>query len=81
LIWQDKHSGGTLYKHLRHRAKKYNKRSSKTGGRGIITNRIDIDQRPPIVDTKSRIGDFELDTIVGSNHQGAIVSIVERHAI
>ena len=80
LIWKDKHAGGTLYKHLRHRAKKYNKRASKTAGRGLIPNRVDIDQRPLIVETKSRIGDFELDTIVGANHQGAIVSIVDRHS-
>ena len=27
FIWKDKAGGGTLYEHLRHRAKKYNKRS------------------------------------------------------
>jgi IS30 family transposase len=31
-----------------------------------------------VVDKKERIGDWELDTIVGSKHQQAIVSIVER---
>lgn len=75
LIWKDKHAGGTLHKHLRHRAKKYKKRASKTAGRGLIPNRVDIDQRPFIIETKSRLGDLELDTIVGANHQGAIVSI------
>ena len=80
FVWEDKHAGGTLYKDLRHRGKKYNKRSSKTAGRGLIPNRVDIDQRPLIVEEKSRIGDFELDTIVGSNHQGGIVSIVDRHS-
>ena len=33
----------------RHRAKKYNKRSGKAAGRGLIPNRVDIDQRPLIV--------------------------------
>ena len=39
---------------------------------------MDIEERPPIVEKKSRFGDLELDTIVGKNHQGAIVSIVDR---
>lgn len=78
FIWKDQKSGGELYKHLRRRAKKYNKRSSKTAGRGLIPNRVDIDQRPIIVEKKERFGDFELDTIVGANHKGAIVTIVDR---
>lgn len=78
LIWTDQKQGGTLYTHLRHKAKRYNKRSSKNAGRGLIPNRVDIDQRPAIVEQKIRIGDFELDTIVGANHKGAIVSIVDR---
>lgn len=77
-IWTDKRAGGNLFLHLRHKAKKYNKRSGKSAGRGCIPNRIDIDQRPEIVERKERFGDFELDTIVGANHQGAIVSIVDR---
>jgi IS30 family transposase len=78
LIWKDKSSGGNLYLNLRHKAKRYNKRGSKKAGCGLIPNRVDIDQRPVIVDQKIRIGDFELDTIVGANHKGAIVSIVDR---
>jgi transposase, IS30 family len=78
FIWKDQKSGGELYKNLRHRAKKYNKRSGKAAGRGLIPNRVDIDQRPLIVEKKVRFGDFELDTIVGANHKGAIVSIVDR---
>ena len=35
-VWADKRSGGLLYKHLRHRAKPYNKRSGKHAGRGHI---------------------------------------------
>jgi IS30 family transposase len=78
FIWDDKKAGGQLYLHLRHRGKKYNKRSGKKAVRGLIPNRIDIDQRPAIVEKKERFGDFELDTIVGANHKGAIVSIVDR---
>ena len=58
--------------------KKYNKRTNKTAGRGLIPNRIGIEERPEVVDIKERIGDFEVDTIVGRRHRGAILSIVDR---
>ena len=77
-IWEDKKQGGTLYKHLRHSGKKYNKRSKGTAGRGCIPNRVGIEERPLIVEEKSRFGDFELDTIIGANHKGVLVSMVDR---
>ncbi|MGA9314693.1 MAG: IS30 family transposase [Solirubrobacteraceae bacterium] len=79
-IWRDKRSGGLLYKHLRHRGKRYNKRSSGKAGRGCIPERVDIAARPAIVETKSRIGDWEGDTIIGAQHKGAIVSYVDRNS-
>jgi IS30 family transposase len=80
FVWRDKHAGGKLYKHLRHRGKRYNKRSSGKAGRGCIPDRVDITARPSIVETKSRIGDWEGDTIIGAKHNGAIVSYVDRHS-
>jgi IS30 family transposase len=77
-IWRDKKYGGSLYKNLRHRGKKYNKRAHKNAGRGFIQNRVDIKERPKIVEEKTRLGDWELDTIIGANHKGAIVSMVDR---
>jgi transposase, IS30 family len=77
-IWKDKKDGGKLYLHLRHNGKKYNKRKGKNSGRGLIPNRVDIDQRPAIVAKKSRIGDWEADTIIGANHKGVVMSHVER---
>jgi IS30 family transposase len=77
-IWKDKQQGGTLFKCLRHKGKKYNKRSKGTAGRGCIPGRIDIGERPSIVEEKTRLGDWELDTIIGAQHQGAIVSMVDR---
>ena len=77
-IWKDKQQGGLLYKHLRHHGKKYNKRGHKLAGRGCIIARIDIDQRPQIVEEKSRLGDWELDTIIGAQGEDVLVSMVER---
>jgi transposase, IS30 family len=79
-VWANKRLGGLLYKHLRHHGKKYNKRSSSQAGRGLIPGRVDISERPKIVEKKLRIGDFEGDTIVGARHQGAILSYVDRHS-
>jgi len=78
FIWKDKSNGGTLYKQLRRHGKKYSKRGNKLAGRGLIPERIGIELRPKIVDTKARVGDFEGDTIVGAKHRSAIVSLVER---
>lgn len=78
LIWKDKKDGGSLYKHLRRKGKKYGKRGSKLAGRGLIPGRIGIEHRPEVVDAKIRVGDFEGNTIVGVGHKGAIVSLVDR---
>jgi IS30 family transposase len=77
-IWADKKRGGKLYLHLRQRGKKRNKRGAATAGRGLIPGRIDIAERPAIVDQKSRLGDWELDSIIGAKHKGAITTMVER---
>ena len=76
-IYADKQRGGTLYTHLR-RKKKYGKRINGKSKRGQIPHRVSIDERPPIVDAKERIGDWEVDTVIGKNHKQAIVSLVER---
>ena len=77
-IWRDKRKGGGLYRHLRHRGKKYNKRGAGKGGRGCIPNRVDIEERPSIVGQKCRRGDLEVDTIIGKGQRGAVLSIVDR---
>lgn len=77
-IWKNQKQGGMLWKHLRHSGKKYNKRKGKTAGRGCIPHRVDISQRPDIVSEKTRIGDWEADTIIGAKHQGALFSCVDR---
>lgn len=77
-IWEDKKNGGTLYTHLRRNGRKYRKRGAAKDSRGILKNRVDIDQRPKIVEEKKRFGDLEIDTIVGKNHKGAIVTINDR---
>ena len=77
-IYKNKASGGRLYLYLVRKMKKYQKRDAKYNSRGLIVNRISISKRPKIVDNKTRIGDWEVDTIIGKYHQGSIVTIVDR---
>jgi IS30 family transposase len=76
-VYADKRMGGSLWKQLRCQ-KQRRKRYGKIDRRGIIPNRQSIEQRPAIVETRSRIGDWEADTVIGKNHKQAIVSLVER---
>ena len=46
--------------------------------RGKVPDRIGIENRPAIVDRKTRIGDWEADTIVGKNQKSALLTLVER---
>jgi IS30 family transposase len=75
-IRQDKELGGSLFKHLRHRLKH---RKRPVGLKHIpIRNRTSIDDRPEVINNKERFGDWEIDTIIGKDGKGAIVTIVER---
>jgi len=77
-ICQDKKLGGSLYKHLR-RKKPYRKlKGLYSDNRGVIKDRVDISLRPEIVDKKERFGDLEIDTIIGANHKGALLTINDR---
>ena len=76
-VYADKRRGGLLHLHLRSQ-KKQRKRYGGYIRRGQIPNRIGIEQRPAIVASKRRFGDWEADTIIGARHQGGILSLVER---
>lgn len=77
-VWKDKKSGGKHHENLRHRGRRYRKRGNLKDRRGIIKNRVDISERPEIVDSKERFGDLEIDTVIGKNHQGALLTINDR---
>ncbi len=77
-IWQNKARGGDLYQQLRRHGRRYHKRCNGKTSRGQIKNRISIDERPEVVDERSRVGDWEIDTVIGKGQSGALVTIVER---
>ena len=75
LIRRDKAEGGDLYRHLPHSLKH---RRRPVGAHIPIKDRVSIDERPAVVDAKTRFGDWEMDTIIGKDGKGAIVTLVER---
>lgn len=76
-IYQLIYNNRELIKYLkrgRKRRSKKRKNSSKYG----IKNRVSIHSRPKSVENRSRVGHWELDTVIGANHSGVIASFVER---
>ncbi len=78
VIYADKANGGDLYTHLRIVSKPYRKRYGTCDDRGKIKNRVDIDERPNIVDRRARIGDREGDAVMGKGRKSALLTFVER---
>lgn len=66
-----------LYKYIRHTGRRQ-KRTNKKDRRGAITGRVGIDQRPKVVEKRSRIGDIEVDLMMGSNHKSALLVMTDR---
>ena len=61
--------------------RKYYKRPGPRKGGGaahLIPDRVDIDQRPADVENRETFGHWEGDTVIGADHRGAIVTLVER---
>lgn len=78
LVWKDKKEGGELYKHLRTKGKRYRKRGNSKDSRGILKDRKSIDQRPAIVEKKKRLGDLEIDLVIGKKDREALLTINDR---
>ena len=77
-IRENRLNGGKLYRHLPRFGKtrwKGGKRSNSAGVR-LIPDRVDIEQRPAIVEKRCRIGDWEGDTVHGQNAH--LVTLVDR---
>jgi IS30 family transposase len=78
-IYKDKQAGGKLYCSLRCQ-KARRKRYGTYSRRGRMANHVSIDERPAVVATRQRIGDWEGDTVIGHGHRGALVTLVERRS-
>ncbi len=67
----------TLYTLLKH-GRRYRKRGNRKDNRGIIPGCISIKERPPIVDQRTRLGDYEVDLMIGKDHKSALLIVSDR---
>lgn len=77
-IYRDKAQGGDLVSLLRCQKVRRKRYASGQERRGMLKNCVRIDHRPSVVETRTRIGDWEGDTVIGKGQQGALVTLVER---
>ncbi len=77
-IYLDAKEGGTLYHHLRRRRKKRRKQKRYDSGRRFMSGRVSISERPTIVETRKRFGEWEGDAIEGKKSTGYMTTHVER---
>ncbi len=77
-IAADKASGGQLFRHLRQSHKQYRRGKSGKRSPNTILNAVSIDERPSIVDSRERLGDWEADTVLGKQGTGVLVILAER---
>lgn len=78
-IWQDKERGGSLWTHLRGASKQRRKRNGRNDSRGRLAGKRMFQDRPAIVATRRRFGDWEGDTVHGSD-KSCIATAVERRS-
>jgi transposase, IS30 family len=78
LIWEDKKRNGKLCKNLRNKGKPYKRHGTGRYSKEKSSNKLDISQRPSIVENRVRFGDLEVDTIIGKHRKMALVTINDR---
>jgi IS30 family transposase len=76
-VWADRARGGSLWRHLRGACKQRRKRYRSHDSRGRLPGKTMIDERPAVVERRTRLGDWEIDTVHGSG-KACVVTAVER---
>lgn len=76
--YADKAKGGHLVSLLRCQKLRRKRYASGHERRGVLKNRVGIEQRPAVVDSRLRVGDWEGDTVIGKGRKGVLVTLVER---
>lgn len=75
-IQSDREAGGSLWKRLRQSQKLRRKAYGSGARRGRIPNRVGIEDRPAVVESRQQAGHWEADTMLGRN--GRLATCVER---
>jgi IS30 family transposase len=77
-VYADKARGGKLWQNLRCQKQKRKRYASGRDRRGQIPHRRPLSERPAHIEARKQVGHWECDTVIGANHKGAIVTMVER---
>jgi IS30 family transposase len=77
-VYSDKARGGTLWNNLRYQKQKRKRYAGGRDRRGQIPHRRPLSDRPSHIEARKQVGHWEYDTVIGANHKGAIVTMVER---
>jgi IS30 family transposase len=77
-VWNDKRHGGNLFEHLRTRLKPYRKRYATKPRQRIFAGSKPISLRPDAANLRQRIGDWEIDTVLGKTGRSVLVTAVDR---
>ena len=87
FIWESKFSNRKehrafkkTYKLLKH-GKRRRKRRVYKDNRGLIPGRIAIENRSALANRRKRLGDIEVDLIIGKNHQGGLLVMLDRASL
>lgn len=86
-IWEAKKSNRKenlpykdLYRYLRHGRRRF-KRGNYKNTRGAIKDRVSIEDRPDVVSRRKRLGDVEVDLMMGKDHKSALLVMTERKTL
>ena len=80
-IYSDRERHQALKPFMRHGTKNYRKAYGSGARVSNIPKRVCITERPAIVEEKSRIGDWECDTVIGSDRKSVLVTVVDRASL
>ena len=71
-------AGRTPYRHLRCATKQRRKRYGRYDSRGRLAGKRHISERPAAALHRQAVGDWEIDTVMGTGNDHCIVTLVER---
>jgi IS30 family transposase len=77
-LWADRRRGGMLYRSLRGALKRRRKRYGAYDSRGRLAGKRHIRERPVDCERRTRIGHWEMDTVLGAGSRACVLSTVER---
>lgn len=81
FIYGDVTRKAQLKPFLRQGGKRRRKRYGSGARVSCIPNRVSITERPPVVEKKERLGDWECDTVIGKDRRSVLVTVVDRASL